>query len=402
LVLIPFIDEGRLLEALATREPFLTAEEKARNRHSLPLLCHHTDTDPGGYPSTMPGIWPDLHSHAVCETMMFPHTKATDNHVQGLVDSYSPDVYFPGFPTFRYLPHHSELKALAIKVFNFPSKNPSRVVVMGPAPMKSAEDPAASKLLGTGCLVRYPHLVEARVVSVSSAEGKWSLRAGAVASGKQQHVFAKHSAAEISSWHSSASELHNNLLMSRAVDTGQIRVVVSVHVASGSKVTMDDDGLFRKHRLWSPTVSHFSLQTVVTDASCVWKDPLSADVVGLAERFPSGTGFAFTGQPGYGALGRVVVVDSRKKRISVRIHQHKPPDIRKALAVVQQARFMPSYEIAKAVGMSGLLISRLTSSIFVLDGSAAQPGKGKLNIGLNLKNSKQGLEIPGCVQQHIG
>lgn len=393
LVLIPFIDQGRLLDALATRQSFLTPEERERNRHSLPLMCRRTDGVVNMYKSSLPGIWPDLENRATCEEMSFPHTKATDNHVVGLAADYSPDVYFPGFPTFRHVGHHSELRDLSIKVFNFPSKNPSRVVAVDAATVPaSAAGEGGKGILGTICLVRYPHLVEARVEKVSSAEGHWSLQKQA--GEPPVKVWTKHSASETASWHKSASDLQKTLLTTRAIDSGKVKVVLSCCLARGTKVQMDKSGVFRKERLWNPAVSHYALQTVVTDASCVWKDPQNADVITLKERFPIGTEVVFTGQPGYGSLGCVTGVDQSKKRVSVQIKQQKFPDLRKGINA-PKPKYLPSYQLSKTVGISGLLVARLTSSVFVLDGSARQPGKGKTIFGLRLKNSKQGLEMPG-------
>ncbi len=403
LVLIPFIDEVRLLEAMATRTAFLQADEAARNRHSKPIHAVRGEKVLGRMRSSLPGVWPDLYeSRAVMEDMRFPHTDTTDAHIIGLLPSYSTDIYFPGFPTFRHIPHRSQMRNLAVKVFNFPSKHPSRVVALLPPATAAAEAQVSAKspemlaLVGKVSLVRYPHLAEGRVVSVSSLEGKWTLsgKRGTPSSSKAP-VWVQHSAAEASSWKKVAGALREDFLHKRGVDTGPVHVIVTANLAAGTKTRMDDKGNFRTERLWSHQSLSYALQAVVLDAKNVWRDPLSASVMTLAERYPVGTEVVFTGQPYYGARGKVTAVDMGRKRVSVELSKAKLPDLRKALSGPQSVKYMPAHQAARLIGMSGHLISRFTSAIFVLDGTPHNRGRGKIDIGLHMKSARQGLEMPG-------
>ena len=63
-VLIPFIDESRLLEAM---EPVvqnkLTPDERARNCYGPHLLYEYIPEAQGTYPSSLPDAFPDIVNH---------------------------------------------------------------------------------------------------------------------------------------------------------------------------------------------------------------------------------------------------------------------------------------------------------------------------------------------------
>lgn len=55
-----FLLQKRLLEAMANKEHLLTKEEKSRNRHGPHLMSQYTTENMGPYPSSLPGVFPDL------------------------------------------------------------------------------------------------------------------------------------------------------------------------------------------------------------------------------------------------------------------------------------------------------------------------------------------------------
>src|ERR1700742_3721521 len=65
-VKIPFIDETRLLTAMATRDHLLLPEERERNSFGVSLKFTHDQSLDYVYPSSLPGVFPDLeHCHCV-------------------------------------------------------------------------------------------------------------------------------------------------------------------------------------------------------------------------------------------------------------------------------------------------------------------------------------------------
>lgn len=84
------------------------------------------------------------------------------------------DVYYSGFPTFKHLPYTGEIKSIRVKVFDMPSNNVSMVVRLE----KSSETllglealtSIGSGLIGREVYVGWPHLGEAKVMSVSGRD----------------------------------------------------------------------------------------------------------------------------------------------------------------------------------------------------------------------------------------
>lgn len=66
-VLIPFINEEQLLNAMTPLSVYLTPEEVSRNTHGVCLVyCHDSELEGGVYPSPWPQAFPDI---ANCKVM---------------------------------------------------------------------------------------------------------------------------------------------------------------------------------------------------------------------------------------------------------------------------------------------------------------------------------------------
>lgn len=89
------------------------------------------------------------------------------------------DVYFPGFPTMKHLEYTAEIKSLRIKVFDMASRNESVVVqvVNREIPDGTNYNLAAigAELIGKEVFVCWPHLSEAKVVSVLDQENEFNI-----------------------------------------------------------------------------------------------------------------------------------------------------------------------------------------------------------------------------------
>lgn len=105
----------------------LTTGEKNRNRHSQALsytsdpTAEHRFTSPD---PTLPAIEKCL---AKIEQMNRPHTPADQPYI-ALCDGTDKTSYFPGFPTFRHVPHQATCKAAKVIVFSHPSRNDNYMI----------------------------------------------------------------------------------------------------------------------------------------------------------------------------------------------------------------------------------------------------------------------------------
>lgn len=103
-VLIPFIDERRLLDAMFACESLLTAEERKRNKHG-PMYQYDYNVNSQGSMPSLPPL--KALQHVFCtelarwsEEMMLnlPHTVCVE------LPNAARHVFFPGFPTMKHLP----------------------------------------------------------------------------------------------------------------------------------------------------------------------------------------------------------------------------------------------------------------------------------------------------------
>ncbi|KAJ6146955.1 hypothetical protein N7497_008937 [Penicillium chrysogenum] len=104
-VKIPFIDEKRLLDALKTKENQLSADEKARNDFGACLKFTYSPDVNFVYPSSMPGVFPDLPSCRCIENMFdLPVMDGLEPYA-GLMDGVHLGIAaLAGFPSIKTLP----------------------------------------------------------------------------------------------------------------------------------------------------------------------------------------------------------------------------------------------------------------------------------------------------------
>lgn len=109
-VKIPFIDETRLLNALKTKEQFLSPQEKARNSFGVSLKFTYSPDVNFVYPSSMPGVFPDLpNCHCVENIFDLPTMDGLEPY-NGLMEGvHLGEAALAGFPSIKTLPHVGHL-----------------------------------------------------------------------------------------------------------------------------------------------------------------------------------------------------------------------------------------------------------------------------------------------------
>ncbi|VDN05070.1 unnamed protein product [Thelazia callipaeda] len=165
-VLIPFIEENRLLEAVATKLPFLNSEEQRRNRHGPHLLFTYDQVSSHYLKSSYPSVFPDIGECSVkVEAIGMDQFRIPRNVVvHGMLPGVKLGVVFPGFPVMTHMCHRAELLFADIRVFQQPSKNQSLIINIDSRP-DFPEDTSklALKLIGAEVHVNWPLLQKALV-----------------------------------------------------------------------------------------------------------------------------------------------------------------------------------------------------------------------------------------------
>ena len=129
-VLIPFIDEVRLLDAMANVPGHMTEDEHRRNAHGPVGVYNYTKERMPTFKS--PGYFPDIVQNFT--SVQFVERKEWDLDprllVKGPLAAYRSDLCFKGFPNFKHVKFDFEHSAASVRVFNSPSRGMSIVLTV--------------------------------------------------------------------------------------------------------------------------------------------------------------------------------------------------------------------------------------------------------------------------------
>ncbi|KAG0722266.1 5'-3' exoribonuclease 1 [Chionoecetes opilio] len=390
-VLIPFIDEKRLLEAMETCESRLTKEETERNSHGPMYIYTHTHQNLGDYHA--PNYFPVIHmNHAQVERVWREMWELPPDKIKkGLCPDVKLEIYFAGFPTLKHVDHKFHIAKEAVKVFQQNSRGENYILDITEKDTPDLQD-VANQLLGREVFVSWPHLQEAKVEAVSDS------RERLVLGGTQevQRHAVEHTLKEEFS-------LSRSFLMTHyhdrwGVNLGHTPILVYAAPMTGRKYIPGPEGKMTLEKTWSKVVQPYALQTLVKDISVY--NPGYKMHLTPQEYFPPRTKVFMLGQPHYGSMGEVIEIDpAHNGRIRLAMTVLQEPDLQVVSRRQNQLedRYMTGYNAAQRLGISSHLLSRLTGTIFL-----APPGsleememRNKLNIGLNLKNNKKNEEVNG-------
>lgn len=169
LVLIPFIDEVRLLEAMDKCEHLLADGERQRNKHGPMSVYKFSEDSAGPLDGIMklPGL-PNVYcsSDSVpLSAISVPKNKLVFGPPPGALT----DVHFPGFPTMKFLDYTGKLASLRVRVFEMASNNETMEVTVHQPPAEKGMGVAEiyKELYDKEIFVGWPHLSHAKVVGVS-------------------------------------------------------------------------------------------------------------------------------------------------------------------------------------------------------------------------------------------
>ncbi|KAJ7394677.1 5'-3' exoribonuclease 1 [Desmophyllum pertusum] len=403
-VLIPFIDERRLLDAMSPLYSRLTEEEITRNKHGPCLLYTYDPSLSFFCPSSLPGKFPDICCcHARCEVLN-KDVFLVDVQLmsRGLCEGVKLDVYYPGFPTLHHISHKAEFKKASVKVFQMHSKGKSLILQITKPQGEVSSLEISEELLGETCYVGWPHMVEALVMGVCDGSKRYFLE------NKNSHNSSKEIAhqvlteLEIKSWKHQVKSMAENQLERRGIELGETNVLIEACPIRGKRYVCGAKGLVTMEKEWSPMPISYPHQLTVKDIH-VHESHEDDKIHTIEELFPIGSQCFMLASPYYGASGEVIEIDVKQSRVRVQLHVPVEPDISSVIDRHQALtlHYLPAYVVAKKLGITPNLLSRITGSFLISHGSStdASGGGKKLDIGLNMKFSKQNKEVLGFARR---
>ncbi|KAJ7785537.1 exonuclease II [Mycena olivaceomarginata] len=375
IVKIPFIDEGRLLSAMQSREHCLTDEEKRRNSYGTSTRFIYNQGEPTVYPSSLPGFFPPLYR---CTCIMEPFDLPTLDGlhlIEGLCDGvFLGASALAGFPSLKTLPHTAVLGFHGVNVHGTESRNKSMVVHI--------DNPHE------GRCARGRRARDGRA-SARSSGGRSCRRAAFVAVSDALFTYEKMSVVPGTPEKMKAERIEQTYSKRSGVITGAVELLLHVRPLKGLKRL--ETGAFVKDYEGPDKEQEHAVQMTLSQVAS--EDPrfLEREAPPLSEEFPEGSKIFFLGEHAYGVAAQVsATTDSTLSVILAFFPSDKAENDRfKAIVDTRQSgRYYPSFKVADMVGMSGRALSKITSSFLVITSDGQ-----KTNLGLSLKFEAKALKV---------
>ncbi|XP_018800269.1 PREDICTED: 5'-3' exoribonuclease 1 [Bactrocera latifrons] len=385
-VLIPFIDEKRLLDAMKACEKNLTPAEVKRNRHG-PM--HQYDYHPESQGSA-PGIFSlrPLYSVFCTEQQIWSREIAvpSDKTVCVELPNAARTVFFPGFPTMKHLKYDFELKFARVRVFEQSSR--SENLILKPHMRKGLDDiyTVAEKYLNQVVYTGWPHLIKSKVVGISNRE-KYIDAEGI-----------KDMEPRLFQIHMKTAQEHLSTRMGIELDDFSVLVHVRVHI--GTTCVCGNQGKIIVNDAWGYSVTAYPAQTVVAEIA-VQKSGVTQPKK-VENFFPTDSTVFFLGSPYFGSEGTVLnpMLVYECGRLKVNITVLPEPDFTAARLLQHKLErdYVHSFQVAATVSIQMRCLGRVTGTVLVVAGARRKElpeNVSKVNIGLQLKFPKQQEERAG-------
>ena len=395
-VKIPFIDETRLLSAMATKDTLLSEDERRRNDFGVSLKFLYSPEVDYTYASSIPGVFPDLEHCRVVENIFeLPTMEGLDVQV-GLVDGVKlGEASLAGFPTLHVLPHNGQLGFHGVAVFQQESRNESMIVTL----LGGEEQGTimhAKERLGKAVHVAYPFLQEGKVTSVSDEMFSYQLADPNLPATEQNIMQVPHQGRGIEDWKKKADRIEKHYSKRLGTIIGTVESLVQIEPLVGLRKT-ESGATVKEYAPIQGIEPDYATQTVVDRVISEDQRFLEKEAVPIQEEFPSGTRAFFLGDMAY---GRPLEVTSHqtdpkggadKAEIWVSTLTASEPEFGVQIARQAEMRhpYTPSYQVARMLHLHPLVLSKLTSAFNVTSSGL------KLNLGLNLKFEAKKQKVLG-------
>ena len=385
-VKIPFIDEKRLLPAMRTKDHLLSDDEKARNEFGVSLKFTYSAEQDFVYPSSLVGIFPDLaHCHCVENIFDLPTMDGLDVYI-GLMEGVKiGESALAGFPSLRTLPSHGALGFHAVNIFQQESRNESMVITLLDTETRTNVE-NAKKQLGKRVHVGFPFLSEGKVIKVSDELFDYlpSPQPG------MSPIAVPHAPPDIIAWRHKVDRIEGTYSKRMGMIIGHVDSLVHVDILKGLKKT--EDGATVKEYAQIPGIeTDYAAQVVVNEVISEDQRFLEKAAVPIQEEFPPGTRAFFLGDFNYGRPLEVLELQENKADIWISTVKGKEPEFGHDIVrrIEKETPYTPSFAVARMLGLSPLVLSKITSSFQVV------LNDDKVDLGLNLKFEAKQLKVLG-------
>ncbi|TVY40895.1 5'-3' exoribonuclease [Lachnellula subtilissima] len=390
-VKIPFIEEGRLLAAMAPKNALLSEDEKFRNDFGVTLKFTHDPDISFTYPSSLVGIFPDIpNCHCVENIFDLPTIEGLEYHV-GLMEGVKlGHAALAGFPSLATIPYNATLGFHSVNVFQSDSKNESMVVTIEDSENRTNVKTATMKL-GQRVFVGYPFLQEGKVVKVSDELFDYFPSSD----GSNQPLQQPHGPREIEDFRKKADRIENNYSKRLGIIIGPVESITHVEILKGLKKT-DEGASIKEYAVIPGIETEYATQVCVDEVLSEDQRFLEKAAVPIEEEFPPGSRAFFLGEFNFGRP--LEIISHKDNRAEIWLSTIKGKEVEFGRNIVNghgsKTHYTPSFAVAKMLGLHPLVLSKITSSFTI-----SALGLDRLNLGLNLKFEAKKLKVLGYSQR---
>ncbi|KAK5728245.1 exonuclease II Exo2 [Elasticomyces elasticus] len=390
-VKIPFIDEERLLSAMATKDDMLSPAEKKRNEFGVSLKFVYDGGIDYTYPSSLPGIFPDL-EHCKCVENIYelPTMDGLDVYV-GLVEGVKTGkAALAGFPSLMTLPFTGTLGFHGVSIFQQESRNESMVVTLSKGEEEGTTAHGLARL-GKAVHIGYPFLSEGKVMSVSDEMFRYSLLDPSKPAEGANVNQVPHPPQGLSDWKKKADRIEKSFSKRLGIIIGTVESLITVDMLVGLRKT-EEGATVKEYAPMAGLEPDHATQTIVDQVESEDQRFLERVALPIEEEFPLGTKVFFLGDLAYGRPSEVTGHQAGSKaEVWVSMLGSREPEFGRDI-VMQAERATPytaSYRVAQMLSLHPLVLSKLTSAFNVMSSGL------RLNLGLNLKFEAKKLKVLG-------
>ncbi|KEP50583.1 putative exonuclease Kem1 [Rhizoctonia solani 123E] len=388
-VKVPFIDQHRLLTSMATVEHRLSDEEKRRNSWGMSIKFSWTP-EVKEYASPSPGFLPVLpRCHCRMDEFVLPTLEGGLDLVKGLRDGVFLGVdALAGFPSLQTIPHSSLIQHHSVNVFNSDSKNRSVVIRVTNTFSGAKAGPMAEDMIGKRTFIGWPFLTEAQVVAVSDDLFRYERQPV----GRTTKVVpTPHHGEGLSRWRRTAEKIAATYSKRFAVEIGDVDVMLHVRPLKGLK--RQEDGALVKDYAGPESETEQAIQMSLMQVRS--EDPryVEQPAAPLEQEYPIGTNVFFLGEHTYGTPALIKAVADQKASLMIVYNPDERAEIDKFRALAKEniaGSYVWARQISSALKISGLALSRVTSSLMITTN-----GNQKMNLGLSLKFEGKSMKVLG-------
>lgn len=388
-VKIPFIEEKRLLSAMAPKDALLSEEERLRNDFGVSLKFVYSPEVDFTYPSSLNGIFPDLpHCHCIENEFELPTMDGLEPYV-GLVEGVKLGVAaLAGFPSLKTLPFTGSLGFHGVSVFQADSRNESMVVTLSDTETRTKIE-YAKALLDKRVHIGYPFLQEAKVTKVSDELFDYVLARNGE-NGPGQVKAMEHSGKEIDEFHKKAERIEKYYSKRLGVIISDVESLVQVDMLKGLK-KMDDGSTVKEFAEMPGLETIHATQLVVENVVSEDVRFIEQAALPIEDEFPEGTNAFFLGDYAYGRPLSVIGHEKGKAKCLVALSTGRQAEFGRDIArqAERLSPYTPSFQIAQSLGLNALALAKITSAFSV------RVDDQRINLGLNLKFEAKKLKVLG-------